>query len=137
MSVSDWGRILGSSDALGALYGDSVPMPEECELYYVHVDERGSSVTVGFETRNVPSRPGEAWRDKVYNTLEFYLLFSGVREFSVNRWSSAEAERFDVAIEVDGGVAVVLGGEGSGIRFRADSVGLPKVRVYLAAAEVE
>ncbi|WP_078841192.1 Imm50 family immunity protein [Streptomyces acidiscabies] len=136
MSVSDWGRILGSPDALGPLYEGDVPGPEECKLYYVHVDERGASVTVGLETRSVPSRPDEAWRDKVYNTLEFYLLFSGVRGFSVNRWSSVEAARFDVAIEAGGGVSVVLGSEGSGIRFRADSVGLQKARVYLAASGV-
>ncbi|MFM9610866.1 Imm50 family immunity protein [Streptomyces sp. V2] len=134
MSVSDWGRILGSFDALGVFYEGDVPGPGECKVYYVHVDERGTSVTVGFETRNVPSRPHETWRDKVYNTLEFYLLFSGVREFSVSRWSSVEAARVDMAVGAGGGVSVVLGGEGSGIRFQADSVGVQKVRVYLAAS---
>ncbi|MFM9447663.1 Imm50 family immunity protein [Streptomyces acidiscabies] len=134
MSVSDWVEILGSSDALGRFYGDSVPSPDECKVFYVHVDERGRSVTVGFETRNMPSRPVEAWLEKPYNTLEFCLLFSGVEDFSVNGWSSVEAARFDVAVQLDGAILVVLGGEGSGIRFRAAVVALRKARVYLAGA---
>ncbi|WP_416975126.1 Imm50 family immunity protein [Streptomyces sp. 4F14] len=117
----------------GAFYEGPAPAPEECKPYYVHVDERGSSVTVGFETRNIPSRPDREWRGGDYNTLEFYLLFLGVRNFSVNRWSSVEAARFDVGIQSDGGVSVVLGGDGSGIKFQADSVGVQKARVYLAA----
>ncbi|HEY8983398.1 MAG TPA: Imm50 family immunity protein [Streptomyces sp.] len=135
MSASDWAEIIGSLDGLGRFYGDSVPAPGDCKIFYAHVDERGESVTVGLETRVMPLRPADAWSDTVYNALEFYLVFSGVEDFLVDRWGCSEAAQFDLGLDEDGMVSVVLGSESSGIRFRAASVGVEKVRVYLAGAE--
>ncbi|MET8979202.1 Imm50 family immunity protein [Streptomyces sp. NPDC004539] len=133
MSASDWGEILASPDSLGRYYGDSVPAAGDCRLFYVHVDERGESVTVGFQTEVMPAYPADAWLGVEYNTLEFFLFFPGVEEFSVDGWGSVEAARFEVGVRPGGVVSVALGSEGAGIRFRAGSVALRKARVYLAA----
>ncbi|QNP72408.1 hypothetical protein IAG44_25300 [Streptomyces roseirectus] len=137
MSASEWPEAIGSPDVLGRLYEGSVPTPEECSLYYVHVDERGRSVTVGFETKNLPSRPLGSWNGEVYNTLEFFLLFLEVEDFSVNRWGAEEAAEFSVSTRSRGGFSVFLGNGDSGIKFQAGSVTLQKSRVYLAVVREE
>lgn len=133
MSVSDWVSLLGGFRFLGELYPDVPPAPEQCELFYVHIDERGDSVTLGFETGRLPSHPPPEWSEKPYNRLEFHLLFCGVTEIAVAGWTAAEAESFGISAVSEKEIAVRLGRDQAGMRFRAASVRLANTRVYLAA----
>jgi hypothetical protein len=133
MNGSDWASILGDSRFLGDLYAGGSPTPEQCELFYVHLDERGDSATLGFETRILPSIPRPEWREKPYNRLEFYLLLGGLTGFVVDGWGASEAASFGISAVSQEEIAVSLGRGRAGIRFRASSVRLSRTRVYLAA----
>ncbi|USQ83236.1 immunity 50 family protein [Streptomyces phaeoluteigriseus] len=133
MNGSDWASILGESRFLGELYAGGSPAPEQCELFYVHLDERGDSATLGFETRVLPAAPRPEWREKPYNRFEFYVLLGGLTGFVADGWGSSEAASFDVSVVSDKEIAVRLGSGQGGMRFRASSIRVARTRVYLAA----
>ncbi|MGW7378541.1 Imm50 family immunity protein [Streptomyces sp. NPDC054794] len=98
---ADWMRLLESHD-----WG----------LFYVHIDERGDSVTLGFE------------RGEGGDGFEFFVVFTGVDGLRVTGWGAAEAKEVQVSV-LDGGVFdVLLGSRGSGIVFRAPAARLGKSR---------
>ncbi|MFJ1972164.1 Imm50 family immunity protein [Streptomyces sp. NPDC087903] len=130
---ADWTRFLASQEFLGPQYAGSPPPPEACDLFYVHIDERGSSVTLGFDTRNFPSSPAPEWEEKGLNAFEFYLVFAGVERLRVTGWGAGEARAIDLAAVEGGDFRVLLGTKSSGIAFRAATLRLAKTRAYLAS----
>lgn len=135
MGASSWRKILGSPGFLGELYEGIPPTVTQCDLFYVHIDERDDSVTLGFDTRSLPSNPHPEWLERPYNSLEFYLIFSDVTEFRATGWGRIEASEIDITAAPGQKIAVVLGSKESGISFRAASMSLASTRVYLAAGE--
>lgn len=134
MSDSEWARVLASPGGLGDLY-DRPPGPRQCELFYVHLDERGDSATLGFTTREMPPKPPPSWRDTDINTFEFYVVFSGVHELRVHGWDADQAREVEVTSDDAGGTKVRLGRVSAGVEFRARAVSVTRRRTYLAAAE--
>ncbi|MFE9626858.1 Imm50 family immunity protein [Streptomyces sp. NPDC006527] len=132
MSASDWSTILGRSQFLGELYSGAPPTPEQCELFYVHIDERDNSATIGFVTSNLPANPRPEWRERPYNRLEFYLYFCDLTGLLVEGWSASEAQNFDISAVSEEGIAIRVGREKAGISFRASSLRLVDTRVFLA-----
>ncbi|MFD4563178.1 Imm50 family immunity protein [Streptomyces sp. NPDC058467] len=130
---ADWLQLLASSGYLGGLYDGAPPSPDVCDLFYVHIDERENSVTLGFDTRSFPVNPPEEWKAKDFNAFEFHLVFSGVERLHVTGWGASEAKKIQLAVRGGGFFEVVLGLEGSGIAFRAPTARLGKVRAYLAS----
>jgi hypothetical protein len=130
---AEWERLLTSQDNLGSLYGDSPPKPEDCHLFYVHLDERDKSVTLGFETRQMPAEIPEEWAGNQFNTAEFYLVFADVAGFQANGWGASEARHVRLIVREDGLFEVTLGTTASGIWFQAPAPRLTKLRTYLAA----
>ncbi|EPD54722.1 Imm50 family immunity protein [Streptomyces sp. HGB0020] len=121
---ADWRELLPSDGFL-----------DTCRLFYVHFDERGSSATLGFETREFPVHPLPEWVEKGFNAFEFYLAFTGVTDLRVAGWGHAEAKQ---GVRVTAGAGgqlfgVVLGSGASGISFQASGVDLVKSRAYLAS----
>ncbi|MHC3475514.1 Imm50 family immunity protein [Streptomyces sp. 7R007] len=102
------------------------------EPFYVHIDERGNSVTLGFLTRGLPRDAPAEWREKGFNAVESTFVCEGLAELRVTGWGAAEAKSVDVVVR-DAGVEVVLGSEESGISFRARTVRLARTRAYLAS----
>lgn len=133
MSASEWQRVLADTHFLGELYAGIPPALSECELSYVQLDERDNSVTLGFDTRHLPSRPHQEWNEKPYNRFEFYLLFSGVVDLQVNGWTHTEAREVNVRVTSKAVISVSLGREDSGIDFHASSMRLVHTRVYFAS----
>jgi hypothetical protein len=121
-----------ASQVLGQFYETGAPSLRECTLSYLHMDERDSSVTLGFDTRQLPSLPDQEWNERPYNRFEFYLVFSGVVDLRINKWTDAEAREIDISAEPGALISVSLGREGSGVTFRASSTRLAHTRVYLA-----
>jgi hypothetical protein len=105
---ADWMRLLGSHG-----WG----------LSYVHIDERGDSVTLGFERRD----GGEGF--------EFFVVFAGVDGLRVTGWGADQAKEVRVSVLDGGGFDVVLGSRESGIVFRATGARLSKSRAYPAGSE--
>ncbi|WSP77536.1 immunity 50 family protein [Streptomyces sp. NBC_01236] len=118
---------------MGRPYDGAPPSPDACDPFYVHIDERENSVTLGFDTRRFPANPPAEWEGKKLNAFEFYLVFAEVEGLQATGWGAAEAKEIHLATHGGGLFEVVLGSEGSGIAFRAATARLAKVRGYLAS----
>ncbi|MEU5597312.1 hypothetical protein [Streptomyces sp. NPDC020298] len=91
-------------------------------IFYVHIDERGDSVTLGFE------------KVEEVEGFEFHVVFTGVRGLTVAGWGAEEAKGVRVSVREGEGFDVVLGEPRSGITFRAAAVRLGKSRTYLVGS---
>ncbi|NEC87637.1 Imm50 family immunity protein [Streptomyces sp. SID12501] len=129
---ADWSRLLASPEYLGKLYDGAPPPTGACDLFYVHIDEREDSVTLGFDTRVFPVNLLPEWRGKNFNAFEFHLFFTGVTGVRVTGWGASEAKVIDLTVRDRGHLDVALGSEASGLAFRAASVRLAGTRAYLA-----
>ncbi|MGW9447927.1 Imm50 family immunity protein [Streptomyces sp. NPDC055632] len=133
MSASDWTTVVGATDDMTKAY-TTPPGLDECGLYYVQIDERDASVTLMFETIALPEQPPLAWVDRAYNTVEFYLTFTGVRGLRVSGWEFS-ARDAGVALAPGEGtdVRVTVEAEGSYLDFTASGSTLARFRSYLSA----
>ncbi|MFK0258782.1 Imm50 family immunity protein [Streptomyces sp. NPDC090445] len=118
---------------LQALYG-AAPVPDlsTCHFFHTHIDERGTSVTFGFETGRLPPHPKPEWSGNAYNTLRFWIEFTGVTGLRVSG-ILADAERA-VRITEDGTsdhLRVSVVSDRRAISFRAAAARVPHTRVYL------
>ncbi|MFF8945392.1 Imm50 family immunity protein [Streptomyces sp. NPDC014864] len=130
---ADWLQLLALPGYLGELYGGNPPSVEACDLFYVHIDERENSVTLGFDTREFPVSPPREWTERALNAFEFYLVFTGVSDLWITGWGASEAKQVTIG-HSDGHVfEVVLGSDTSGVGFRASAARLAKTRAYLAS----
>ncbi|MFJ4282477.1 Imm50 family immunity protein [Streptomyces massasporeus] len=111
------------------------PSLESCEVSYLHIDERGSSVTLGFSAAQRPSHPSDEWLEKGHNTLEFYVLFAGVQDLLIERWGAPGRKNVSLDRQAHGGIMVSIDGGGSHVEFLADSASLTRTHTYRAAAE--
>ncbi|WP_445396233.1 Imm50 family immunity protein [Streptomyces sp. LE64] len=91
------------------------------DLFYVHFDERGCSVTLGFS--RVHGNEG----------VEFFLRFHEVRDVRVRGWGAPGQKDVHVERATDGTVQVSASSEGSSLRFRAAGATLSRTRNFLAA----
>lgn len=119
---------------LAVLY-DVPPDLSSCPLYYVHVDERGTSVTLGFETSRLPDHPEPQWEAGSYNTLRFFVVFTGVDELRMTGIAAEPPERHDRTVHITGTTAgrrqvSVTSGTRS-ISFTAEDSRITRIRVYL------
>ncbi|MFE2975521.1 Imm50 family immunity protein [Streptomyces sp. NPDC059258] len=119
---------------LAALY-ETPPDLSSCPLYYVHVDERGTSITLGFETYRLPDHPRAEWEGERYNAVRFFVVFTGVDELRVTGIAAEHPDRHDRTVGVvvtDTGrqqVAVTSGNRS--ISFSAATSAVTRSRVYL------
>ncbi|MEU6480699.1 Imm50 family immunity protein [Streptomyces sp. NPDC047017] len=123
----------GFLEELRALYGDSPPPFERCDLFYLHIDERGDSVTLGFETRTLPTHRPEKWTGKGFNAFEFFVVFSGVQGLRITGWGPSESRAADLTVHGGNLFEVCLGSDESGVTFRASAVRLGRTHAYLAS----
>ncbi|WP_330298998.1 Imm50 family immunity protein [Streptomyces sp. NBC_00503] len=117
---------------LRALYGTvQVPDLNTCGFFYVHVDERETSVTFGFETSQLPSHPKPEWSGKPYNTLRFFVEFTDVTNLRM-AGIVAEAER---RVRIGRGASdcldVAVAGDRREISFSAAASRVTHIRVEL------
>ncbi|MET9320505.1 Imm50 family immunity protein [Streptomyces sp. NPDC003038] len=124
----------GSSEwpELRALYGATqLPDLNTCGFFYVHVDERETSVTFGFETSQLPPQPKPEWLTKPYNTLRFFVEFTGVTNLRM-AGIVAEAERsVRIAQGTSGCLDVAVVGGRREISFSAVASRVTHIRVEL------
>ncbi|MGW6981341.1 Imm50 family immunity protein [Streptomyces sp. NPDC054932] len=125
---------------LAALY-DTAPELSSCPLYYVHVDERDTSVTLGFETPQLPDRPEPEWKRGAYNTLRFFIVFTGVDELRMTGIAAEHPDRRDRTVRVTGSgsggatgtdrLQVSVTSENRSLTFSAAASAVTRTRVYL------
>jgi hypothetical protein len=131
MGDSDWTSIVDSAEGITDVYA-TPPTLSECELFYVQIDERGASVTLGFETSALPSSPPPVWTSRAYNAVEFYLKFTRVRELRITGWdSSARDATVSLTRRDDGQFRVSVQGERSHLAFTSSAPLLTRTRPFL------
>jgi hypothetical protein len=105
----------------------------ECELYYLHFDEREPEVIAGFYLHNASSglvhRLGGSPED---NTVSFFVSFRNVREFCVNGWGTVRATVFEMDFLADGFFSVNIYGDETSISLACSQVILDRVKTYNA-----
>ncbi|MFJ2821518.1 Imm50 family immunity protein [Streptomyces toxytricini] len=118
---------------LRTLYGTAaLPDLNTCHFFYLHIDERDTSVTFGFETQQLPEHPKPEWAEKAYNTLRFWIEFTGVADLQL-RGIQAEAER---SVQITGGntpgsLQVSVRSSTRSMAFTAAASQVSHTRVYL------
>ncbi len=119
---------------LAALY-ETQPHLSSCPLYYVHVDERETSVTLGFETPRLPDHPRAEWEGKRYNTVRFFVVFTGVDKLRITGIAAESPDRHDrtvgVVVTDTGRQQVSVTSENRSITFSAVTSAVTRIRVYL------
>lgn len=119
---------------LAVLY-DTPPDLSSCPLYYVHVDERDTSVTLGFESSRLPDHPQPDWQEGTYNTLRFFAVFSGVDELRMTGIAAEHPDLHDRTVSltetVTGRQRVSVTSSTRSISFTAETSRLDRIRVYL------
>ena len=113
---------------------DSPPDLSRCDLFYVHIDERGNSVTLGFDTSHLPARPLPEWQEKDFNAFEFHLKFNSVSELRVSGWSAPALKTVLMSARDDGGLSFSASGPESLLEFAAGQVEVARTRTYLASS---
>ncbi len=119
---------------LAALYA-TPPDLSTCPLYHVHVDERDTSVTLGFETPQLPDHPRPEWEEKQYNTLCFFVVFTGVDELRATGIAAEHPDRRDRTVRVTrtdtGRQRVSVTSDNRTLAFSAAASAVTLTRVYL------
>jgi hypothetical protein len=133
MSPSEWFELLDEPERIQRLFS-TPPRLADCRLNHVHIDERGTSVTLGFETGRLPDKPLPDGWDSDCNTYEFFLTCRVITDLRVSGWGGGARMTVTVHATEDGRIAVSASGGESGTTFVADGISLTRSRVYLASA---
>ncbi|MFJ7410462.1 Imm50 family immunity protein [Streptomyces sp. NPDC098077] len=135
MSASDWARFLDDPQSIRSLYDDE-PDLDQCDLFHVLVDERGDSITLGFQTPHTPARIRPEWEGKVYDSFTFHLVFSWDEQLAVQGWAAPACKTVSIQRDPDEKLSVAITSQEASLRFRARSVVLSAARVGLVSSSV-
>ncbi|MFJ9577651.1 Imm50 family immunity protein [Streptomyces sp. NPDC101191] len=135
MSASEWTSLVDPEGTLSGLFGATNLPLASCELFYLQIDERERSVTIGFETPNLPPHPPASWGERPYNMFEFYLEFTDVSGLSISGW--AASARAGIAFEAHGSrsVRVSIRHADTHLHFTATGSSVSRLHPYLAGGE--
>ncbi|MER7954331.1 Imm50 family immunity protein [Streptomyces sp. NPDC096030] len=135
MGDSDWTLIIESAKEVAGTYATPLSL-NDCELSYVQIDERGTSVTMGFETPVLPSSPPPAWAHKSYNAVGFYVKFTRVKELRITGWDSSVREAsVNLSSRDDGSLRVSVEAEGAHLDFVGSAPLLTRAHPFLRAQD--
>ncbi|MFE1338200.1 Imm50 family immunity protein [Streptomyces sp. NPDC058733] len=129
----DWLRLIPFPGPLREAYAAAPPRWEACRLTYLHLDERGTSVTVGLDTTDLPAVPPAAWHGEAFNAVQFFLRFDEVRQLRATGWTLSPHTPLTLAAGRDGMLEVSLGEGPFPFTFHAPTARVTTVRPYLAA----
>ncbi|WP_327295956.1 Imm50 family immunity protein [Streptomyces sp. NBC_01197] len=96
MDNATWPTFLSDPRQILDLY-DQPPALNRCDLFYVHIDERDTSITFGFETRELPARPRQKWKKKPFNSIRFFISFTGISRIRINGWESPGEKEVEIS----------------------------------------
>ncbi|WP_326694249.1 Imm50 family immunity protein [Streptomyces sp. NBC_01766] len=134
MGDTDWTAFLSNPRDVLDLY-EEPPLLGGCDLFYLHIDERDTSITFGFETRELPAHPRQEWKEKPFNSIDFFISFAGVSQLHIDGWVNPGQKEIDISRNADGGFAVRVASDGSDLDFLAESISLTHFHPFLAATE--
>ncbi|MFH8577298.1 immunity 50 family protein [Streptomyces zaomyceticus] len=134
MSVSDWTDLLVDPSPIRDVF-PSPPDLDECGLFFVHIDERGTGVTLGFDTDRVPDDLLHENGHTPANAFEFFVLFTAVTALRVEGWGGGANRSVRISRTAEGGeVAVSVESPTEHLAFHAREARVTRARGYLAGA---
>ncbi|MFE9473915.1 hypothetical protein ACFY5K_28435 [Streptomyces griseofuscus] len=89
------------------------------DLFYVHLDERHCSVTLGFTAQ------------EGHDAFEFFLAFTDVRNVSVRGWGPPGRKNVRLG-KTDGVITASIEAQGSSLSFEAADMAMPRTRSFQA-----
>ncbi|MFF8831943.1 Imm50 family immunity protein [Streptomyces sp. NPDC015131] len=134
MGASDWTVFFSSAEVLVDAY-ESPPPLSECTIVYAQIDERDASLTLSCETSVLPSNPPAEWAGTDYNTVEFFLKFSGVADLRISGWDWTVRDAEIALSRCAEGVRVSVVSASSRLDLVAAQACVLRMRSYLAARE--
>ncbi|SHM97452.1 Imm50 family immunity protein [Actinacidiphila paucisporea] len=132
MDGSDWLRLMDSSEALARLY-TRPPDLASFDLFSVHIDERDTSLTLGFALDSLPERPPREWTEKGLNAFEFFLTFEGISHLRIDGWYGSRADSVTLTTGAPGEIRTEIRGDGFSASWDARRARVLRIRAYLAA----
>ncbi|MFD5030142.1 Imm50 family immunity protein [Streptomyces sp. NPDC058405] len=132
MSASSWPTFLDDPQKIYSLY-DGEPDLGSCDLFYFLADERGASITLGFETPHMPQHRRHEWESPESNSFEFYLVFIDVRGLATKGWNGPAHKDVAFTRDATGEILVEISSKGTSVSFQATSASLVKSRVSVVS----
>ncbi|MEV6249652.1 Imm50 family immunity protein [Streptomyces sp. NPDC051742] len=133
MSATEWVDLLVDPRGIR----DTVTTPpdlEECSLFYFHIDERGTSITLGFDTRLAPGALLREGGDTKANAFEFFITFVAVSDLNISGWGGSMKRSVRMSrSEQDGEITLSVESPTEHIAFQAREARISRARAYLAA----
>lgn len=123
MTGSDWRATLARGSG-SDVSPDEFATLAECDISYVHIDERGRNITMACEAASSPNM-----------SVEFYVVFNETREVRAAGWSHEVPTRFTLRQDPDTTCLVSIAGPGTELTFRCAAVVLGSVREVAAGPE--
>ncbi|MER5971313.1 Imm50 family immunity protein [Streptomyces sp. NPDC002055] len=106
-------------------------------LIYVHIDERNTEVTLGFELGRLPDRPLAEWLCKGFNASQFLFRFAQVTRLGIENWcgfSGAQEPHVTLSHDHTGLLHVMLAADDETMSFHATTARLAEHRAFLASS---
>lgn len=132
MDNATWATFLSDPRQILDLY-DQPPALDRCNLFYFHIDERDTSITFGFETRELPERPHQKWREKPFNSIRFFIYFTGTSHLHINGWESPGKKSIDISRCGEDELTVQVTNIASDLSFQAESASVTLSSAHLVA----
>jgi hypothetical protein len=104
----------------------------QCELYYLHFDEREPSVITAFYLQGDQSTLDSLGAEPGHNTVSFFVSFNDARNFKIRGWSHAPASIFSLESIDSGRLEIGIQGNGADVSFACSGVLVSHVKTYLA-----
>ncbi|MFD7985906.1 Imm50 family immunity protein [Kitasatospora indigofera] len=142
MRGSDRAQVPAAPDDLAALLGGlhggllgGLPAFEDLDLFHLLADERGDSVTLGFEHAGLPPAPPPDWLDKGLNTVEFFLVLSGLTRLEIDGWSYRGLAEYTLSRTRPGHALLSMRGPGSTVEIEFAAARVEGLRAFRAAPQ--
>jgi hypothetical protein len=132
MDGSDWLRLTDNPEALAPLY-TRPPELTSFDLFSVHIDERDTSLTLGFALDSLPERPPAEWTEKGLNAFEFFLTFEGISHLHIDGWCGSHPDALTLTTGAPGGIRTEIRGDGFSASWDARRVRVLRTRAYSAS----
>lgn len=105
----------------------------QCELYYLHFDEREPSVIAAFYHDHAgPELLCSLGAAPDHNTVSFFISFQDVQEFEMEGWSYIQASLFSLDVACDGLLEVNASGQDTNFSFVCSRMTVNRVKTYKA-----
>jgi hypothetical protein len=127
---ADWTELLADASGLTDVYSTAPPLGH-CKLHYLHLDERGTTATIGLTTRDLPDQPLPEWEAKPFNSLTFYLVCEEITEVTLNGWETP-TPTLQLA-PATAGMRVTAENASSSLHLTAQSLRIEGVRTTLVS----